>query len=52
MPRDQFTFVNAGTPGEPSKVNVLKDGRAIGRILHELGSPHVGDDPTSPMIWQ
>ena len=45
MPRDEFTFVNAGTPGELSQVDVLKDGRAIGRILHELGSPHVGDLP-------
>lgn len=43
MPPDEFTYVNAGTPGEPSQVDVLKDGRAIGRILHELGSPHVGE---------
>ena len=29
MGRDQFTFMETGTLGKPSK-----DGRAIGRILH------------------
>jgi hypothetical protein len=34
MGQDQFTFVEAGTQGEPSKIQVRKDGRAIGRILY------------------
>ena len=34
MVQDQFTFREAGTLGEPSKIEVRKDGRAIGRILH------------------
>jgi hypothetical protein len=42
MPQDRFTFVDAGTPDEPSKIEVRKDGRAIGRILHVAESQHVG----------
>ena len=34
MAQDQFIFMEAGTLGEPSKIEVCKDGRAIGRILH------------------
>ncbi len=34
MAQDQFIFMEAGTLGEPSKIEVRKDGRAIGRILH------------------
>jgi hypothetical protein len=33
VPQDQFTFVKAGTLGAPSKIEVRKDGLAIGRIL-------------------
>jgi len=39
----RFTFVDAGMPGEPSKVDVHKNGRVIGRILHEVESPHVSE---------
>ena len=42
MAQDQFTFMAAGTLGEPSKIEVRKDGRAIGRILHLGESPHEG----------
>jgi hypothetical protein len=41
MAQDKFTFVEAGTSDEPSKIVVRKDGRAIGRILHERESLHV-----------
>jgi hypothetical protein len=34
MAQDHFTFMAAGTLGEPSKIEVCKDGRAVGRILH------------------
>jgi hypothetical protein len=34
MTQDHFTFMAAGTLDEPSKLEVRKDGRAIGRILH------------------
>jgi hypothetical protein len=40
MSRDRFTFVDAGTPDE-SKIEVRKDGRVIGRILHVAESQHV-----------
>jgi hypothetical protein len=34
MSQNQVTFVEAGTLGEPTKIEVRKDERAIGRILH------------------
>jgi hypothetical protein len=34
MPEDQFTFVHAGTLGEPLNMEVRKAGLTIGRILH------------------
>jgi hypothetical protein len=39
---DGISFVDAGTLGEPSKIEVRKDGRAIGRILHVAESLHAG----------
>ena len=36
----QFSFVKAATFREPSRVEVRKDGRAIGRILHVPASAH------------
>jgi hypothetical protein len=42
MSQGQFTFVAAGTRAEPSKIEVRKDGRAIGRILHRGERPHEG----------
>ena len=42
MAQDQFTFMAGGTLGEPSKIEVCKDGRAVGRILHLGESPHEG----------
>ena len=42
MPQDRFTFVDAGTPDEPSKIEVRKDGQLIGRILHVARSQHMG----------
>jgi hypothetical protein len=42
MAQDQFTFVEAGTSAEPSKIEVRKDGRAIGRILHQGERQHEG----------
>jgi hypothetical protein len=40
MAQDQFTFVKAGTSAEPLKIEVRKDGRAIGRILNVVESQH------------
>jgi hypothetical protein len=42
MAQDQFTFMEAGTLGESSKIEVRKDGRTIGRILDLCESPHEG----------
>jgi hypothetical protein len=42
MLQDRFTFVDAGTPDEPSKIEVRKDGQPIGRILHVAESQHMG----------
>jgi hypothetical protein len=42
MPQDRFTFVDAGTPDEPSKIEVRKDGQPIGRILCVGESQHMG----------
>jgi hypothetical protein len=43
MSPDRFTFVDAGTPDEPFKIEVRKDGRAIGRILHVAESQHMAE---------
>jgi hypothetical protein len=40
MPQDRFTFAESGTPDEPFKIEVRKDGRVIGRILHVAESQH------------
>ena len=37
------TSVDAGTLGEPSKIEVRKNRRPIGRILHMAESLHVGE---------
>jgi len=43
MPAEHFSFVKSATFREPSRVEVRKDGRVIGRILHVVESVHVGE---------
>jgi hypothetical protein len=40
MPTEPFSFVRSGTFREPSRIEVRKDGRAIGRILHVAETVH------------
>jgi hypothetical protein len=40
MPTEQFSFAKAATFREPSRVEVRKDGRVIGRILHVPATAH------------
>jgi hypothetical protein len=43
MPTDPFIFVKSGTFREPSRIEVRKDGRTIGRILRVAVTEHVGE---------
>jgi hypothetical protein len=40
MPAEQFSFVKSATFREPSRVEVRKDSRVIGRILHVAETVH------------
>jgi hypothetical protein len=40
MPTEQFSFVKSATFREPSRVEVRKEGRPIGRILHVVETVH------------
>ena len=42
-PADPFSFVKSGTFREPSRIEVRKDGRTIGRILHVAETEHVDE---------
>ena len=40
---DPFSFVRSATFREPSRIEVRKDGRTIGRILHVAVTEHVDE---------
>jgi hypothetical protein len=42
-PTDPFSFVKSATFREPSRIEVRKDGRTIGRILHMAVTEHVDE---------
>jgi len=42
-PTDSFSFVKSGTFREPSRIEVRKDGRTIGRILHVAVTEHADE---------
>jgi hypothetical protein len=42
-PADPFSFVKSATFREPSRIEVRKDGRTIGRILHMAVTEHVDE---------
>src|SRR6476659_975784 len=43
MPTDPFSFVKSGTFHEPSRIEVRRDGRTIGRILHVAVTGHADE---------
>jgi hypothetical protein len=42
-PTDPFSFVKSGTSHEPSRIEVRRDGRTIGRILHVAVTGHADE---------
>ena len=42
-PTDPFSFVKSGTFHEPSRIEVRRDGRTIGRILHVAMTGHADE---------
>jgi hypothetical protein len=42
-PTDPFSFVKSETFHEPSRIEVRKDGRTIGRILHVAVTEHADE---------